>query len=359
MQVLPIALLSLLLAIHVKAVRIHLNEIQCARACTMIENGHTQRHVARQMGVSQSCIRNVWNRYQTTQRYQRRPGSGRGRVTSAADDRYLTLMVRRNPFQPARVTQNQFRQATGIAVSTQTVRNRLHEAQMFARRPHVVTRMTDAHRRARLAWARQHVRWNADRWSRVLFTDESRFSVDHPDGRIRVWRQAGQRYNPLFAVERDRWGRGSVMVWAGISTHRRTELHIVQGNMNAINYRDNILEAIVVPMVNQMGQGFTLMDDNARPHRARIITEFLLNHQIQRMEWPAFSPDLNPIENIWAVLGTRVRNRNPPISNVANLTAALQDEWTNLDQGIIRNAVTSMRRRCTECIRVNGASTRY
>ena len=172
--------------IHVGSVRIHLNEVQCARACTMLEHGRTQRGVARQLGVSQSCIRNVWQRYQDTLGYRRRPGSGRRRSTNAGHDRYLTLLARRDPFQPARVIQNEFRHATRINIGAQTVRNRLHEGHLFSRRPHVVPRMTAAHRQARLAWARQHVRWNANQWSHVLFTDESRFSVDHPDGRIRV-----------------------------------------------------------------------------------------------------------------------------------------------------------------------------
>ena len=129
--------------------------------------------------------------------------------------------------------------------------------------------------------------------------------------------------------------------------------------MNAQNYRDNVLVPIVVPIANEMRPNFILMHDNARPHRARIITTFLQDHQIDCMEWPAMSPDLNPIENIWAILGTRVRNHDPPISTVPELTRALQREWTNIDQVVIRNTVLTMRRRCIEWIGVSGASMHY
>ena len=149
------------------------------------------------------------------------------------------------------------------------------------------------------------------------------------------------------------------MVWAGISVTERTELHFVQGNMNSQYYRDSVLETLVLPIRNRVGAQFILMDDNARPHRARIITTFLEEHEIQRMEWPAMSPDLNPIENIWGMLGTRVRARNPAPYNVATLTAALQEEWNNIPQELIRNTVTSMRRRCQECVNLNGAVTHY
>ena len=340
-------------------VRVHLTEVQCARACQMIQEGRTQRYTARELGVSHSCIRNVWRRFRETQSYSRRPGSGRPRVTSAVDDRYLTISVRRNPFHSASRIQNEFQQATHIRISTQTVRNRLREVGLHSRVPRVVPRMTAEHRRRRREWAREHSRWNVRQWSNVLFTDESRFTVDHSDGVQRVWRGVRQRNNPQFTAEMNRWGGGSVMVWAGISAQGRTDLHIVQGNMNALNYRDNVLQAIVLPWRRRIGGSFILMDDNARPHRARIITTFLEDNDIQRIEWPAISPDLNPIENVWAMLGTRVRQRTPAATNVQSLSAALQEEWNNLPQVMIRNTVVSMRRRCLECVNLNGACTHY
>ena len=345
--------------VSVVGVRVHLNELQCARACQMIQDGRTQRDVATELRVSQSYIRNVWRRFQETQEYRRRRGSGRPRATTAVDDRYLTISARRNPFQSARRIQNEFRQATHVTISSQTVRNRLREVGLRSRVPRVVPRMTAEHRRRRLDWARTHSRWTVEQWSNILFTDESRFTVDHSDGGSRVWRGVGQRYDPQFTVAVNRWGGGSVMVWAGVSVTERTELHFVQGNMNAHYYRDNVLETIILPYRNRVGDRFLLMDDNARPHRARIITTFLEDHNIQRMEWPAMSPDLNPIENIWAMLGTRVRNRNPAVTNVETLRVALQEEWNNIPQVLIRNTVVSMRRRCLECINLNGASTHY
>ena len=123
----------------VECVRIHLSEVQCARACEMIQNGQTQRQVAMTLGVSQSAIRNIWNRFQDTGSYSRRPGTGVWRSTNDRDDRYLHLFVRRNPFYSARRAHNEWRQACGVNVSIQTARNRLHDRGLNARRPHVVS----------------------------------------------------------------------------------------------------------------------------------------------------------------------------------------------------------------------------
>ncbi|GFT28943.1 uncharacterized protein TNCV_3586131 [Trichonephila clavipes] len=77
-------------------------------------------------------------------------------------------------------------------------------------------------------------------------------------------------------------------------------------------YRDVILEQYVRLFRNDMGAEFLFMDDNAHPHRANIVDECLQSEDITRMDWPAYSPDLNPIEHVWDMLGRRIAARQPP-----------------------------------------------
>ena len=137
------------------------------------------------------------------------------------------------------------------------------------------------------------------------------------------------------------------------------ELHVVQGNVNGWYYLDNMVLPIVDPIATRLAPNFLFMDDNAPAHRARIVQNELIRNNIARMEWPAMSPDLNPIENIWSILGTRVRLHEPPVSNVQELTTALIQEWQDFDQNVIRNTIGTMRRRCIECVRLQGAPTCY
>ncbi|GFV94391.1 uncharacterized protein TNCV_3352291 [Trichonephila clavipes] len=72
---------------------------------------------------------------------------------------------------------------------------------------------------------------------------------------------------------------------------------------------DIILEQHVCLFRGTMGAEFLFMDDNARPHRANIVDECLQSEDITLMDWPAYSPDLNPIVHVWDMLGRRIAAR--------------------------------------------------
>ena len=162
---------------------------------------------------------------------------------------------------------------------------------------------------ARLRWCRQHVHWNLNMWRNVMFSNESRFCLRQLDRGVEVWRRRGERYAVCCIDRVTSFGGGSVMVWGGISLTGKTRLVIIEGNLNAVRYGNEILEPVAIRYLQDLGPNSILQDDNTLPHRARIITEYLQNLGVERMEWPAVSPDLNPTEHLWHQLGRAVRLR--------------------------------------------------
>ena len=79
----------------------------------------------------------------------------------------------------------------------------------------------------------EYVRWQAGQWNQVLFSDESRFTLERSDGRARVYRRSGERYTDACVKQTDKFRGGSVMVWAGINNNRKINLVIINGNLNA------------------------------------------------------------------------------------------------------------------------------
>ena len=216
----------------------------------MIEDGFSQCLVARALGVSPSVVNSLWARYLETGNYNRRPGQGRPRATTDRQNHYLRNLALRNRQSTARCLRNDLQLATGVDVSNQTVRNRLHGDSLHARRPATGPILTVAHRTDRRIFAQNHIGWPLDHWHTVLFTDESRFHVCMCKRRIRVWRRVGERYVNCNIVEHDRFGDGSVMFWGGICYDGRTELYRVdRGSLTALRYRDEILDPIVRPFL--------------------------------------------------------------------------------------------------------------
>ncbi|GFV04732.1 transposable element Tcb2 transposase [Trichonephila clavipes] len=162
---------------------------------------------------------------------------------------------------------------------------------------------TDDSRRNRLCWAREHVSWTQQQWASVLFTDEG----------------------------------GGILVWAGISLGGHTDLHVFHGGtVTGLRYRDEILDPYVRPYAAAIGNDFILMDDNARPHRARIVEEYLEDHGLERMEWPARSPDLNPIEHLWDYLGQRGCCFKSSSRSLHELKQGLLCGWSSLPYSGVR-----------------------
>ncbi|GFU42537.1 transposable element Tcb2 transposase [Trichonephila clavipes] len=107
------------------------------------------------------------------------------------------------------------------------------------------------------------------------------------------------------------------MVWAGISIGGRTDLHIIRnGTLTGRRYADEILRPHVIPYTGAIGDSFVFQDDNALPHRVRLVENMPGAETIQRMEWPACFPDLNPIEHVCDMVGRRIAARPRPPATV-------------------------------------------
>ncbi|GFX59243.1 transposable element Tcb2 transposase [Trichonephila clavipes] len=340
--------------------RSHLTHSEAWRVVGRLEGDQTQAEVAQAIGVSQSGISRVWNHFLETGSAGRRPGQGRRRAAMPNEDRYLVLTARRHRNMNATLLQH-LRSATGTTVSTQTVRNRLHGVGLYARRPMVCVRVTSRHRRDNREWATEHVNWRRNEWSSVLFSESPVFlfiriiAVFSSGGTVVVGIMLRSCTKVSDLAVRECW----CMV-ASPLTGAHTDLYIIRDEpLTARRYRDEILRHIVVPYAAAIGDYFILMDDNCWPHRANLVEDFLFEEGIVQMEWPACSPEMNPIEHVWDALGRRVAGRQPPPQTLQELERALLEEWDRIPQLVIKSLIDSMPQRCLTLLTVRGNHTPY
>ncbi|GFX76019.1 transposable element Tcb2 transposase [Trichonephila clavipes] len=326
-----------------------------------LEEGRSVTSVTAEFGIAHSIVSRLWRQFQTTGTAIREFSSGRPRGTTPADDRYIVLQARRNRRQTAEEIARHTTQATGRPISRFTVARRLHGGGLFARRPVRSVPLTPAHRRRRSLWCREHRNWRDNEWGRVLFTDESRFSLSSDSHRILIWREQEAAIIPRTSLK----GTGMEVVMfsfeeASCLVDLSTDLHIFDaGSVNGTRYCNEILLPYVRFFRGAMGLQFLFMDDNTPCHHTVAAKQLLESEDIERMDWPARSPDLNPIEHVWDFLGRRLAARTLPPVTILELRLALQDEWAAMPQQLIDTLILSMGRRCETCLAVRGDHIPY
>ncbi|GFW58853.1 transposable element Tcb1 transposase [Trichonephila clavipes] len=239
----------------VMAQRKHLDDFLPGRIIGRLECGRTQLEVSEELGIAQSVISRLWQRFQDDSNVSRCYSTGRPRVTTPNEDRYLAVIAKRN------------RRSTASDLS--------RHIGLYARRPVRCVPLTATHCRLRLTWSREHALWTPQQWSCVIFSDESRFSLQSDSHRTFTWRDPGIRYHQENTIERHRYGGAGWLVCGGIILGSRTDLHVQSVTMTGHIYWDVILEQHVRLFRGAMGAEFLFMDYNARPHRANIVDECL------------------------------------------------------------------------------------
>jgi len=245
-----------------------------------------------------------------------------------------------------------------IDVSTSTIRRAIHssgylEYEKKRSRPAI----TDEIAARRLEWGHAHMQWNEE-WSRTIFSDEKSSTLTD----LMVLLIIGIRKSPQIFSKRQQGG-GSVMIWLAATVDYKSNLVVLDGNnLNAQKYK-GILATNLLPLKNRVANRYhdnaIFQQDRASPHTAHSIFEWLEERNIEILDWPSRSPDMNPIENVFGMLSRAVYDEGRQFNTVHELTEEIQHCWANMNQALIKNAIRSMSERIFELIEKHGKPTHY
>ncbi|GFU19114.1 transposable element Tcb1 transposase [Trichonephila clavipes] len=222
------------------------------------------------------------------------------------------------------------------SLSARTIRRRLQQSGLSARRQLLGLPLTQNHRRLRQQWCDERRMWVAE-WNEVVFTDESRICLQHHDGRIRVWRHREERMLNSCVMNR--------------------HTGPAPGIMPALHLRG--VGASCPSLPSGLGHSHFFKQDNTRLHVARIVQRFFVNHQNDLLPWLARSPYLSPIENMWSMVAQRLTQITPPAATLDQLWQRVEAAWSAVLQEHIQSLSESMLRRVAAVISNNGGYSGY
>jgi len=202
------------------------------------------------------------------------------------------------------------------------------------------TTLEARHIKARRVWERWMRPMDVQYWQGVVFSDETRIYKDALHPSVKVKRPKNSRYDPRYFYYSEKYGGGGISFWGAITYWGPGPLYRLYGSMDSPTYT-NILGILKLDLQEMGIHQFILQDDNLTAHRTPLVEQMKETLVIETIpSWPANSPDLSPIENIWGIWKTRVHARQP--RNLVELEAVAVQVWDDLEPELFTTLYNQM-----------------
>lgn len=322
----------------------------------MFKCNKSQREIASALNVSKTCVSQTIAKYRESGNVHDRPRSGRPKVTSPRDDRVLGRLAKQSRNASVPVLRTRLQEISGKNVSAMTVSRRLREqglhSYMAIRKP----LQTAVSRKNRRIWCRQKKNWGMERWGKVLFSDECRFEL-YSRRRIRVRRTPTEKFLPECLSSAVQQGGGSIMVWGCISMKGTGFIRFTDGSIDSKEYIETMKDTMLPSARKLHGGYYVFQQDNAPCHRSRLSMQWFEENDVPLLPWPARSPDLNPIENVWSYMGAKLAQSRPKtIHELRTMTSLI---WSDISIEHCQNLIRSMPTRVKQCLKAAGGVIDY
>jgi transposase len=315
---------------------------------TLCRIGYSKSDVAYEIGCSEKTVYHWWNHWNQNGNVDDMHRSGRPHVTDEWTDTTIAIVARVEPF----IVPNGILANLDLDVSARTVRRRLNESGLFGRISRTGYPFSEEHIKKRLSFANGYKHMTVQDWNLVIFSDETHFTLGN-HGQIWVQRPIGTAFNSEY-ISREKPHEKRVSVWGCFSSGGVGEIELFEEDLDA-----KLLKSILGRHLIQSSKRlfavhahWWFLQDNDPKHKSNLVNKWLFDHGIQCMELPPYSPDLNPIENLWDNLKDRVGSRHA--RDMDELKEIIVEEWNDTDAHFLSEMGKSMPRRCADVIAHNG-----
>lgn len=332
-------------------------------AISLLKNGNSLRHVAKKVKLGKTTVARIRQEYCPEVLQSK---GGRPQILSNRDKNYCVQKVTRKREKSAVKVTRDLKIDHGIECSPETVRRALRSRGLQAKEKPKKTLLRNQNVKARLAWCNEHKDWTLDDWKRVVWTDETKINRFNSDGRQWTWMRSDeslQNHNCKLTVK---GGGGNIKLWSAITYAGVGWMCRISGNLDQTLYKeilDDDLNQTIDYTCQKLGlrrDQIIFQQDNDPKHTANSIQTYLKEQSYKVMEWPAQSPDLNPIENMWSLLKRKLNEFDSAPKGMEDLNERVTNVWYNqMKPEDCQKVINSMPRRIKACIRAKGKWTKY
>ena len=312
----------------------------------MRENGiQIYSELAKKVGADYRTVKKI---IEHPDGYASKPKSGPKKKISNRETVNIRRIVNKHK---GWVSAKQVNHELGLKVSSRTVQRRLKDIGFSIQRAIRCPPLTDRHKIERLKFAEKYLMQPKSFWDRVIISDEKRWLLDGPDGYDKYWAAEGSK--PQTRIRRQNGG-GSFMIWLGMFSKGTTELAYCTNNVDRFEYIDILEEYLLPHLRGRRKSSWIFQQDGAAAHRANDVTKFLVDNKIKTMSWPARSPDLSPIENLWAWLTQQVYAGGRQYASLNELKDAVEGAIRKIPTEFLTKLMGGMKRRLEKVIAAKG-----
>lgn len=308
--------------------------------------------------IPKATIQSIIEKYRKTGCVENLPGRGRKRAFSVKESRRIMKKIKVNPFLSAPKIAQEVQEEMGKTVSVSTIKKYLHEGGVKGRTARKKPMISNRNRIKRLQFAKTHLKETPNYWKRILWSDETKINLFGNDGPAKVWRKPNEALKSKNIRPTMKHGGGCIMVWGSMSAGGVGNLAFIDTTMNAEGYvnilRDNLSQSA---QKTGLRRGFIFQQDCDPKHTSGKAKEYFKKNEVNVLEWPPQSPDLNPIEHVWSHLKVALGPHRS--TSKSDMKEKVKKAWDDILPSVTEKLVLSMPKRLEAVIIANGGPTKY
>lgn len=332
---------------------------QHSSVVSLLNEGYSQCQIQAKTGLGKGTVWRISKEVEETK--ENHPG-GRPSKLSTRNKQAIIRQITTGKLDNAVQATKFINSIIPDPVSTHTIRRVLKQDGFYSSTKKKVPMLKASHRQRRLKFARDHENWTVEDWKRVLWSDETKINRIGSDGRVVVWKRRGEPPSDRTTTPTVKHGGGNnLMVWGCMGWNGVGKLVEVEGIMDARQYCDILDEGVVESFEKldmEEGERY-FQQDNDPKHTSKLATTWFLDNNILVIQWPAQSPDLNPIEHLWFHIKRKLQEYEIPPKGVHELWERVAKEWNEIPPEVCQRLIESMPRRVAAVIKAKGGHTKY